>query len=333
MNPRSAALAESTSLGRSVDAKATTSRSTPLTPSIFHETWWLDAITGGDFKVVEVTAGQRIVGRMPVYLRSRFGIREMRMPYLTPFLGPAVDEGEGTANNRFLKRHEITLGLIDKLPRVSSQYIKCHRGVLDVVAFQERGFRTYVQFTHEIEVDTEDSLWRNMRNKTRNAIRRATEQLSVTHIADPSEFVCIYERNLAARGLRNELDFTRCREAMAASIERGRGRILAACDDSGKIVAANFCVWDETSTFYLLSTRSHNAGNGAISLLIWEAIKICAGQGLRFDLAGLGNQGSVLLYSGFGGTVSPRFVAVRTTLPFRLLAEARTLLRPDNYFY
>ena len=305
----------------------------PLSPSIFHETWWLDAATGGDFDVVEVTAGARTVGRLPVCLRSRFRLRELRMPVMTPFLGPAVDEGAGSANNRFLKRHDITLELIDKLPRASSQYIKCHRGVREVIAFQERRFRTYVQFTHEIQAEAEPSLWEHMRDKTRNVIRRAEEQLSVRHISDPSEFMSLYERNLAERGLRNELDSSRCRQVIAASLERGRGEILAACNGQGHIAAANFCVWDDTATFYLLSTRAGDAGNGATSLLIWEAIKTSASRGLLFDLAGLGNQGSVLLYSGFGGTVSSRFVALRTTLGRRLLSETKALLRPDSYFY
>ena len=304
----------------------------PLTPSIFHEPWWLESVTGGDFAIVEVTAG-KTVGRLPVYLRSRFGLREMRMPYLTPFLGPAINEGEGSAKNRFLKRRAITLDLIDKLPRVSSQYIKCHREVPDVIPFQERGFRTYVQFTHEIEAEDEDSLWNNMRNKTRNVIRRAEEQVSIKQITDPSEFIWIYKKNLAERGLRNELDFTLCRQVIAACLDRERGKILGAYQSSGNIVAANFCVWDQTSAFYLLSTRGNDAGNGATSLLLWEAIKTSASRGLRFDLAGLGSKGSVLLYSGFGGVISSRYVALRTTLPIRLLAEVKALFRPDNYFY
>jgi len=305
----------------------------PLTPSIFHELWWLEAATGGDFEVVEAANGGRTVGRLPVCRRGRFGLRELRMPVMTPFLGPAVDEGAGSANNRFLKRHEITLELIDKLPRASSQYIKCHRGVLETIAFQERGFRTHVQFTHEIPPEAEQSLWERMRDKTRNVIRRAGEQLSVRHISDPCEFLSFYQRNLAERGLRNELDLSRCRQVITASIERGRGEILAARDVQGHIAAANFCVWDESATFYLLSTRAANAGNGATSLLIWEAIRTSASRRLLFDMAGLGNRGSVLLYSGFGGTVTPRFVALRTTLARRILSEVKALVRPDSYFY
>ena len=122
----------------------------PLAPTIFHEDWWLNAATGGNFDVTQVIAGGRTVGRLPFNTTKRFGLKMIRMPVLTYFLGPAIDEGEGSPNTRFLKRLEITRGLLEKLPRASWQYVKCHGGITEVIAFQELGFRTYVQFTHEI---------------------------------------------------------------------------------------------------------------------------------------------------------------------------------------
>src|ERR1700674_2575471 len=68
----------------------------PLAPTIFHEDWWLDAATGGNFEVVEVTVGGRTVGRLPFNTTNRFGLKMIRMPALTYFLGPAIDEGEGS---------------------------------------------------------------------------------------------------------------------------------------------------------------------------------------------------------------------------------------------
>ena len=267
-----------------------------LTPTIFHEPWWLDAATGGNFDFVEVSSGGRVTGRLPFSLTTHFGVRTIRMPDLTYFLGPGIDEGEGSPNTRFLKRLEITRELLRRLPSASWQYIKCHRGIDDAVAFQESGFRTYVQFTHEVLPDDEEVLWRNMRNKTRNVIRRA-EELTVTEMTDPSEFIRLYDRNLELNGRRNALRSARWNKLISACLVRGCGRILAA-HKNNQVMAANFCVWDKRSAFYLLSTRRHDSGNGAASLLVWEAIKDSARRGLIFDLAGVGDRGSVLLYSG-----------------------------------
>jgi hypothetical protein len=305
----------------------------PLAPTIFHEEWWLDTATGGNFEAAEVTAGGRTVGRLPFHIRKRFGLKMIHTPHLTYFLGPAIDEGEGSRNNRFLKRLEITRELIARLPSASSRYVKCHAGITDVIAFQENRFRTYVQFTYEIRPEPAEALWRQMRDKTRNVIRRAEERLSIKEMADPAEFVQLFERNLAVRGLQNELNPALCRKIIAASLDRQRGRILAACDKSNRIVAANVCVWDEVATYYLLSTRASDSGNGAASLLIWEAIRESARRKLVFDFGGLGTHGSVLLYAGFGSVVSPRYVALRTTSLARMVIGTKSLFMSENFFF
>ncbi len=308
-------------------------RINPLVPTIFHEDWWLEAATDGQFEVVEVVTGGRIVGRLPFHKTKRFGLEFIRMPELTYFMGPAIDEGEGSSNTRFLKRLQITRELLERLPRVSWQYVKCHSGVTEVIAFQSLGFRTYVQFTHELPPHPVNVLWRQMRNKTRNVIRRAEESFSVTELSDPFEFLRFFERNLELEGQTNRLDGALCRQILPASLDRQRGRILAARDSKNQIVAANFCVWDDISSFYLMSTRSHDSGNSAISLLIWEAIKESARRGLVFDFAGLGNKGSVLLYSGFGARVCSRYAALRARPMARMIYQLKCLAARENSFY
>jgi len=304
-----------------------------LVPTVFHEDWWLDAATAGRYSVAEVQAGNKTVGRLPYLVRSRFGLKGIWTPPVTYFLGPGIDEGDGSPNNRFLKRMEITRELIAKLPKSSWVCIRCHAGVKDMIAFQEQRFRTYVQFTHEIAPAPTELLWQQMRNKTRNVIRRAKEQLSIDQILDPEDFIRAHKSNLAAEGESDSLDMDACRRLLNSALARKRGRIVAARNAKGEIIAANFCAWDHETSFYVLSTRSSDAGNGATSLLIWEAIQHAVSQGLTFDFAGLGTRGSVLLYSGFGASVSPRFVALRSSGFARLIADARALLTHESYFF
>jgi len=257
----------------------------------------------------------------------------MSMPPLTYFLGPAVAEGNGTSTTRQLRRLEITRELLGNLPPASWQYVKCHGAVPDAIAFQERGFRAYVQFTHEIAPESPDVVWHRMRDKTRNVIRRAQERFATEQLMDPDEFVQLYERNLGLKNIHNGLESRICRTLIMASLRRGRGEIMVARDNNKNIVAANFCVWDRGSTFYVLSTRSGESGNGGISLLLWQAIRRSTERGLTFDFAGLGNQGSVLLYTGFGGVVRPRYVALRASGMARFIRDSRLLISAENCFY
>jgi hypothetical protein len=305
----------------------------PLIPTIFHEDWWLDAATGGSYSAVEVESGGKAVGRLPFVVRKRFGVTGIWTPPLTHFLGPGIDEGEGGSNSRFLHRLEITRELILKLPRSSWQCVRCHRGTTDVIAFQEESFKTYAQFTHEIAPAPITDLWQQMRSKTRNVIRRAQERFAVRELYDVEQFIRVYASHLASRHIENTLDLSAARRVLTVALERNRGRILAAIDDRDEIAAANFCAWDGTASFYIACTRSENAGNGATSQLVWEAIQDAAGRGLIFDFSGMGTRGSVLHYAGFGGSVATRFVAVRATGIGRLVARARLLLMDEHYLF
>jgi hypothetical protein len=281
-----------------------------LAPTIFHESWWLDVATDHRYSVAEVSSGGKIVGKFPYLLIKRKGLSHIVMPTLTHFLGPALAEGEGSANTRFLRRLAITRELIAKLPSAIAYEIKCHAGVTDVIAFQAENFQTTVQFTHEVHPMPEQELWKRMRDKTRNVIRRAQEQYDVVALDDSRAFIEFYARNLRCRSY---LDLSLCGKIIQRCIARRRGRILAARSRNGDLVAANFCAWDAKSSYYLMSTRANNAGNGAGSLLVWKAILEATSRKLVFDMDGLASEGGILFFAGFGAEIRPRYVAERFT--------------------
>jgi hypothetical protein len=302
-----------------------------LAPTIFHEPWWLEVASAGSYQVAEVESGGKTVGRLPYLPYKRFGIPLIEMPMLTHFLGPALLEGVGSPNSRFLRQLGITRELIQKLPRASLTAMKLHYGISETIAFQEQGFRTSVQFTHEIDPLPTDLLWANLRNKTRNVIRRAEEQFQVKEVTDAAEFMIFYLGNLAARNMRSFLDRDICERLIQECIERGRGRILATYDGKA-LQAANFYIWDRRYYYFLLSTRSLTSGNGATSLLLWEAIKDSAQRDLIFDSDGLNSSGAILFFAGLGGTVKPRYIVSKSDLRGKLVETMRDAVWGKNFF-
>jgi hypothetical protein len=318
---RDVALAGGSVVARSDAADAAPSRTTdvapfdPLTPTIFHQRWWLDAASKGRYDEVLVMAGNRIVGRLPYVMERIDPFRIVcAMPELTHFLGPAIDEGNGLSYNRAVRRREITRQLLRKIPKCSGFWHKMHLGVPDMLAFQECSYRVSVQFTYEIMPEPEPVIWANMRDKTRNVIRRARERFSVSEISDPAEFVHAYTTNLKHRGARNVYDEKTIHLLCSEARSRDAGRILAARDSNGRINAAIFCVWDARVAYYLMSTRTHDAGNGAVSLLLWHTILDCSNRGIMFDFDGIGGKPTNShFFNGFGGRIAPRFIASRYT--------------------
>ena len=315
-------------LRRTDEGRSSTARKVdPLIPTIFHEPWWLEAATGGRYEEVTVSSGGRIVGRLPYLRKQRFGFTSFIPPELTHFLGPAVDEGNGSTQSRNLRRNEITMELIRKLPRFGHFYQQFHRGVPDTLPFIQHGFTTELLFTYEVMPAPEETIWRNMRDKTRNVIRRAEEQTSLAEI-EPARFCALYDFNLARRGKSlNYMFQPHTCALMEAAVSRGRGRVLAALDERGHPLASIFYVWDDCITYYMLTTRAPGTHNGVVSRLIWEAMRESAAHGRIFDFDVVGTGGSVLFYIGFGGEVRPRYVVRRVAPIYRALHFSLTQVR------
>ncbi|CAM5762392.1 hypothetical protein LMIY3S_00457 [Labrys miyagiensis] len=267
--------------------------------------------------------GGRTVGRLPFVKETRFGLHRSNMPTLTHFLGPGINDGSGSEPNRFVKRQAITRELIRKLPPFSSFRQKLHRDMKDVLAFQAEDFDVTVQFTFEIHPAAHDVIWKAMRDKTRNVIRRAQESYRVSNTMDPESFLRFYAANLGAKGEDANIDLATCGEVATQALDRGRGHFWVAKGKSGDPKAAIFCVWDARLCYYMLSTRSADSSNGAIPLLIWHAMKSAASMGLVFDFDGVANAGSILLYAGFGGTVSPRYIVMKSSPFYKALRKIR----------
>lgn len=294
----------------------------PLSPTVFHEPWWLDATAPQGWHEVTAATNGRVTGRLPYLLRpSRLGGATLTMPDYCHFLGPAVDAGNGAPTNRALRRDQIIHDLIDALPPHGHFTQRMHRGLPDIMAFSEAGFQTFAQFTFEIAPDRPEALWSAMRDKTRNTIRRAEDRYSVTDSLSPTEFADFYTANATASGAPSYYRKADIARVTAVALSRDRGRILAALTPDGAISAAIFCLWDRAACYYLLSMRDRGAENGATGMLLWHAIRHAAAAGRIFDFDGLLTRGNRVFFTGFGGTVRPRYIANRQSLGSRLASR------------
>ncbi len=181
------------------DCAPSRSERDPLVPTIFHEPWWLEVASGGQYEEVTVSSDGRTIGRLPFQRRKRLGFTICEPLELTHFLGPAVDEGSGETVSRNLRRAEITCELIEKLP--SRIYLPqwLHQGIPDALPFVQHGFTIEAAFTYEVAPGPEQAMWRNMRDKTRNVIRRAQEQTKFVDL-EPAAFCTLYDANLERKG-------------------------------------------------------------------------------------------------------------------------------------
>jgi hypothetical protein len=305
----------------------------PLTPTIFHEPWWLEIAGDGAIREVTVSTGGMLVGRLPYLLSRRApGLTKLSIPRLTHVLGPAILEPStpgGFPNPG--RQIAITRDLISQLPKASHISFRLHRGITNTLAFDAAGYTNSVGYTVEIPPVPAESLWLALRDKTRNVIRRAQEVLDVETIDDPEAFMDFYEANLRAKGLRSFYDRRICSRLMTACQQRGAGRMLTARDRCGRLQSAILTVWDRTTEYYFMSTRTPDSHNGATSLVLWTALQQAARNGLTFDMDGLHvtnhRVSNLGLLAGFGGAISPRYTVRRSSIPVQAARCALDLLQ------
>jgi len=173
---------------------------------------------------------------------------------------------------------------------------------VDITPFLHAGFEVKVQPTLLLNCKPPlAELWAGLRDKTRNAIRRAREQLTVQCIEDVSQFTRFYEENLE-----DDIPYfslAASAAATAAACDRKQGKIVAATDADGVDHAMVVFLWDDHQVYYLHSSRKKNLAHaGAVSLLLWTGIELAHSRGLWFDFdAGLSKLSRYKFLISFGG--------------------------------
>ena len=201
----------------------------PQAYSIFHEPWWLDCVAPGAWSEVQVAPGDGTTARWPFHLRRRWGLLVSTQPPLTRTLGPVLRLACGTPIQDFRRRLRLTYALINQLPPTQFFEQTFDPRINEAVAFRVHGFSVNSAYTFRIEpTRTADDVWTHMTDKTRNAIRRATEQVHLFPIDDPELFCTFYEANLAAAGRTNLYGTPTMRRLTDAFMARGAGSLLGA---------------------------------------------------------------------------------------------------------
>jgi hypothetical protein len=298
-----------------------------LSTSLFHEPWWLSAVTGGRYNEVVFKQGNQLVGRLPYVAKQQGPFHVLRMPAFTHLLGAAVDAGVGKHQTKLVRRLSITRALIDQLPpfvyfkQIFDPSIDSGLAIADGLAFQDRGFKVAPQYTFQIDCRNDlKSIWDGMHFKVRQHVRRAEERYSVITLDDPDRFVQGYLENVRKSGKVNRIDFNHFPTLFSECQIRMSGEILAAVGTDGASVAMVYLVWGHGIMYYLLSTRDPEvADSGAISLLLWSAMQRAHQRGLIFDLDGVYTSGTARFLSGFGGQIKVRLIVTRAQPIYQFL--------------
>ncbi len=268
-------------------------------PSIFQETWWVEAAAGRSLERAEVRWGDLLVASLPFIRERSMGFTLLEMPPYTRTLGPILCLPESKPARRLRNMHDAIRDLIAAMPK-HDRY-QAMLGPEDPTAFSLAlsGCSLGQNFTFRMPAMWDaDRHWGEMDQKTRNLIRTAGKELWVRTDADFEALLQLSERE---RGPKDRSDFSTLRRLAEATAVRGQIATLTAHAESGRVVAAAAVIWDQRVMYFWQSIRDSSVPrSGANSLLVWEAMQMARRKGLIFDIDGYHSLSAARFVSRFG---------------------------------
>lgn len=305
------------------------SASTHLFTTIFHEPWWLDAVCS-DWDEVSVSMDGRVIARLPYMRKRAMGLTALCMPPLTHTLGPQLSCVIGEGGPTLPNDRSVLTQVLEKLPPHDYFSQTCDPIVDEALAAYALGYHTSVAYTQRIPLGTSvEQAFMGMRGKTRRLVRIGEKTLHLDRDLSIEEFCRLYAMSIrenygvrwsATKARREEQLRIRVYEACRA---HNATCLLGARDDNGVLHAAIMPVWGHGLMHYLQTARRHDAAQGAVHLLVWNAMKMAIERKMTFDFDGFLRPDAVNFTWGFGGTIHKRLV-ISKQRPLIHLARALT---------
>jgi hypothetical protein len=297
--------------------------------SLFQQPWWLDAVAPGAWSAVEIRRGGELQARLPYVMDRRMGLTLLRQPLLTPFLGPWIRPSEGKYATQLSHQKELYTELIEQLPAHDYFSQHFHYSIENWLPFYWKGFQQTTCYTYVIDDLTNlDHVRSEFQKNILYDIRKASKRLRVHSEYGIDKFLDVNELTFSRQG--RPLPYSRAfvhRLDNACSARSAR-QIFFAEDDSGRVHAAAYIIWDERSAYYLMGGGDPELRtSGATSLVLWEAIKFSHRVSQRFDFEGSIIEPIERFFRAFGARQVPYFYVSRYSRRMRVLMSARDMMK------
>ena len=272
---------------------------------------WLDAVVGEkdwDVCLTENKLGE-IIGTLAFCTTTRWGIRLVYQPALTPFSGVWMRPALGEKLHRQYGYIKSVLGdLIGQLPSAHFISLKLHFSLRDGQPFYWAGFRTEVNYTFVLRnIRNCGQVYANFDGDVRRRIKKAEGRTVVTTEDDLGVFYGLNTRVYERQGSKNPVPFEVWEKVDDFLKGREQRRMYFGRDvETGAILSAIYIVWDEMSAYYI----GTGVGNGvkesdSLYLLLWRAIQDCPVWVNAFDFEGTMLERVEPVYRSFGAEQVP----------------------------
>ncbi|MDR0748941.1 MAG: GNAT family N-acetyltransferase [Tannerellaceae bacterium] len=277
---------------------------------LFSRDWWLDTACGEDkWDVLIAEQKGNILAAMPLYIPHP---RIVSMPAYTQTMGVwfAGEAGDAKYTTILGKRQAVCKTFTEALKQYPSFLQNFHYKITDWLPFYWEGYKQTTRYTYLLQhIGEQDELWSNMSLNIRRNISKARDkfQIEVKQDIPIDDFLRVYALSFK-RQRRKPPHIDTLKRLIAKCRERGQGRLWGGYDKEGRLHAAAFLVWQESSAYYLAGGGDPAfRESGAHSLVLWEGIKDVSRYTSLFDFEGSMIAGVERFFREFGAIQTPFF--------------------------
>lgn len=284
---------------------------------IFQTPLWLDSVAGSNnWDVLLSFQGNLLCGVMPYVTSSKFGLKQITLPFLTPYLGPIIIFPDDLKiQNQLSFKRKIVKHLISQIPK-NDRFITQTDFRFDFwLPFYWKGYQQTTRYSYILDTSPDiKELTKGYKPNIRKHIKRAREQFSITESERIDALYEMHQNDLKLKGesiLFSQEQLNNLDHQIKTS---GHRKILHAIDAQNNIVGAFYLVFDKTYTHYLIGAAQPNArSSGVMSLLMDEAILEAKKRDLTFNFEGSMHENIGRFFSSFGGIPTPYMQISKTS--------------------
>ena len=276
--------------------------------TIFSSPEWLEAVCPGNWEYLCVEGEKSIKICMPIITTRKYGVSILNMPPLTQSLGILLPLEEGKYAEALSRNMNRMNELLAKLPSSAYFMQRFHPSFKNWLPFYWNGFKQTTRYTYIIEDLTNiDNVWNGFRSNIRQEIRKAEKQLVIEQSNDFDALsFCI--KSTFERQAVKEFNFKMLERIFQTCDNLDCGKIFLVRNKNGDLCGGVYIVWDNKSSYYLSGgSPEHFRTTGAMSFLIWEAIKFSSKITKQFNFEGSMIRPIERFFRAFGAKQIPYF--------------------------
>ncbi len=273
-------------------------------PLLFFDPEWLDCVCqSGHWDVcLSLSPNGQVQGALPYYLCTHRGLKVIKMPKLTPYLGPLLHLPTTPNSYKNERRfRKVCKDLISQLPPVAYYYQLCHPSFVNVLPFLWNNFQQTTRYTFRVSGRTNIQVsYEALDASVKYNIRNAKERLTVQEHEGIMALYKLVQKSFAYKNKTTPFSEIYLQNINNLLTKKGQRKIFLAIDDQGNHHAGIYLALDSTTAYCLIIGNDPNfRRSGAVQFLLWHAISWAKDHQLIFDFEGSMIQSIYHLFQDF----------------------------------